>query len=113
MDPLEKVRLLLKAVQKRAKDNNLELKNFVVIPSEDTTNDFVQLGFVITPEALETIEETQQRQTDDSFEAMMAGVSLDGFEDNLPEEVQGRVDKTADEIWSSFNDESDAGEEND
>lgn len=112
MDHLDKVRLLMKAVRKRAEDNNLGLKNFVLIPSEDGDNDFVQLGFVITPEALETIEETQQRATDDSFEQMMAGVSLDGFEASLPEEVQGRVDQTADDILGVYDDESDAGEEN-
>ncbi len=116
MDPLSKVRLLMKAVKARAEENNLELKNFVLAPSEDGESDFVQLAMIITPEALETIEETQTRQTDDQFADMMSGVSLDGFAEEspgLPDEVQSRVDETAEEIFGAYDDESNASEDDD
>jgi len=111
MDPLGKVRLLMAATAKRAKANNLELKNFVIVPSADGNSDFVQIAMIITPEALETIEETQQRQTDDQFASLMSGVDLEGFDTELPEGVQDRVDKTAEEILGAYDDESDASEE--
>lgn len=71
MDYLEDVRKLRDAIQRKAEELNLNVAGFSLLPgqtSEDT--DIVQVAFFLTPEAVETLEETEQRAIDAEFDAL-------------------------------------------
>lgn len=92
MDPLEKVRKLKEAAERVGKEHDVELKTFAIIPkSDEVPTDVVNLAFLITPTAIETADEAEQRQTDDAFSAMMQGMSLEGFESEAPDNIKNKI----------------------
>lgn len=72
-DNMSDLRKLRGRVEEIAKDMNLELMNFSITPAKDADgNDILNIAAFIKVEALETIEETEQRGIDDQFNAIFA-----------------------------------------
>lgn len=77
-DPLEPVRNIRSRVEEIAADMNLQVGGFALIPSFEGGPDMIQATFVLSPEAVETLDQTVQRQTDDAFAQLMGA----GFGDS-------------------------------
>lgn len=81
-DHLRELRNIGKALERAIKDLGLEVMTFGVIPAKDPDDeDFVDVMLRVTPEALMSEAEKEQKATDDAFAALMAGVDLDVPED--------------------------------
>ncbi len=87
MDPLNEVRKLITAVEKAIGSAHLDLVEFAVVPSRGDRQDFAEIRLLITPEALMSVAEREQKSVDEVFAAMMSEFSEDH---NLPksEKVQ-------------------------
>lgn len=90
---LEQIKNIYKRIKEIAAKYNLEVANFAVIPgAEETDPSFVSASFMLTAESVETLEETEQRKTNDEFDALLA----DAFEDSsdfADDETKALLDK--------------------
>lgn len=99
MDNLAKLR---KVVEKAAEEMDLKMGPFSVMPAVPGTPipDTLTVTFIVTPEAVETMDETEQRRIDAEFEAMINGGSLakDKNLNPLDDKTQGKVDGLNDDL---------------
>jgi hypothetical protein len=96
-DNMKDLRKLRDRVQEIAKEMNLDVISFSIIPGKDEhDNDILTISALIGVEALETIEETQQRKTDDAFEAIFAK-EFGGSTDFLSDETKAALKKEEEE----------------
>ena len=78
-DPLIKLRQLLARVKTVAEKHNLTVEAFSFDPAiTEDGHDTAKLAFALSAEAVESEMETQKRNTDAEFEAMMSGLAFDG-----------------------------------
>lgn len=84
-DALNDVRKLRDQVVEVAKELNLNVGGFSIIPGADgNDNDLAQITFFLTAEAVETLEETEKRKEKSEFEALMGSAfkNTNAFEDD-------------------------------
>lgn len=92
-DNLEDLRKLRKAVETITDDLNLKLVGFAVTPGKDSSdNDILNVAMIVTVEAVETIEQTEQRHVDDDFDAIFAAEFGDGL-DFVSDETKELLEK--------------------
>lgn len=94
-DALNDIAKLRKVVENAAGEIDLILNGFSVQPAIPNTPvpDLVIATFMITPEAVESAEQTEQRKVDAEFEAMMNGslgdTELNPLDDKMKDKVEG------------------------
>lgn len=101
---LDDLRKLYKRIVEIAEEHSLEVAGYSVTPStREGGHDSMRVTFLMSPESVETAEETQKRQTDDAFESMMAGLDLseDFLTEDEKEEAQSG-DKALDDAKEQF-----------
>lgn len=70
-DELDTVRKLRRRIREAAGAVDLDLLSFNLVPGENPGDtDVVNLVFSVTAEAVETLEETEQRRIDDEFNSL-------------------------------------------
>lgn len=74
-NPFEAIRKLGARMEQIAKDLDLELVQYALVPDKDGTNNLSAI-FHITPEAVKTAAEIEQDQTDDLFADLIGGLEL-------------------------------------
>lgn len=88
-EDLTKLRLLKKRVKEITEDLSLKLVGFAITPGDDSNDPSVlNVAMIVTVEAVETIEQTEQRHVDDDFDAIFAaefGEGLDFVSDETKE----------------------------
>lgn len=96
-DKIEALRTLIKHVNQKAKDLNLQVADLAFRPATDSEGrDVMSIVFVLTAEAVESAEETVQRKTDDEFEALFAanfGDTVEFADDETKELVEKQKQK--------------------
>lgn len=71
MSNLDDLRKLRKRIEEEADKLNLQVGGLTIVPGKDEQdNDILNVMFLLTPEAVETIEETEQRKIDSAFDAL-------------------------------------------
>lgn len=72
-DNMQDLRKLRTAVEAKCQELHLNLVHFAVTPGKDANDtDILNVAMLVTAEAVETIEETETRTTNDEFEALFA-----------------------------------------
>lgn len=72
MDHLNEIKKLREAVIKVVTSLNLELEGFAVIPSDRQSPDRIEMSLHVTPEALMSLAEREQKGIDEVFMSMMS-----------------------------------------
>lgn len=93
-EALNDLRKLRKRVVEVAEGLNLEVGPFTVVPAVDELGvDRVRITFLMSPESVESAEETEKRVTDATFDEMMGNIGLsDEFltgEEKAEKEAEG------------------------
>ena len=109
-NPVDTVKLLRARVREEAKKLGLDIHSFALIPGDGEDPDLVQVVFTIGLEAIESENETENRQTDAAFEALVgaefAGESTTEEQAEADERLAGQVDEaTREALEGLFNDE--------
>lgn len=91
--PVETVKLLRERVKQEAEKLGLDVHSFALIPGDDHSPDLAQVVFKIGLEAIESDDETEMRQTDAAFEALVGAE----FTGESTTEEQAEADKRLDE----------------
>lgn len=92
-DNMADIRKLRSRVEQVAKEMHLELAGFAITPAKDEDgNDILTISALIKVEALESIEETEQRGFDDEFDKIFAANFGEG-EDFLSDESKKMIEK--------------------
>jgi len=106
-NPVNKVKDLRKRVSEEAEKLGLAIHNFALIPGDDHEHDIVQVVFTISAEAIESESETEKRQTDEAFEALMGaefeGSSVNEEQTENEQRIQDQADAARESIEGWFN----------
>jgi len=95
-DNMSDLRKLRTAVQQVTDDLNLKVAEFAITPGKDEDdNDILKVVLLITAEAVETIEETEQRHVDDDFAAIFAAEFGDSMSDFADDETKALIEAEA------------------
>ena len=85
-NPVDQVKLLRERVKQIATDLGLDLHAFTLSPGDEHDPDTIQAVFMIGLTAIESDDETEKRQTDEAFEALV-GFEFEGESTNEDEEA--------------------------
>lgn len=93
MSNLDDLRKLRARAEELADSLNLKIGGFAVTPGKDEhDNDILNVAFFLTAEAVETIEETEQRKIDDEFNALF-GANFGDTTEFADDETKALLDK--------------------
>lgn len=108
-NPMETVKKLRDRVQKEAAELGLDVHAFSITPkTSDGTqpHDEATIVFIIGLDAIETDDETEKRQTDAAFEAIIGGqfdsATVDEDEAEAAERLRGQVSEAARETLEGW-----------
>ena len=74
---LDDLRKLMARIKEKAEDLNLEMGPVTVVPSpENGGRDSLTVTFMMSPEAVESAEQTEARRVDDEFAAMTGSLDF-------------------------------------
>lgn len=74
---LDDLRKLMARIKEKAADLNLEMGPVTVVPSpEQGGRDSLTVTFMMSPEAVESAEQTEARKVDDEFAALTGGLTI-------------------------------------
>jgi len=110
-NPVATVKLLRERVRQEAEKLGLDVHTFALVPGDDEDEpDLVQVVFTIGLEAIESENETETRQTDAAFEALVgaefAGESITEEQAEADERLASQVDAaTREALEGLFNDD--------
>jgi hypothetical protein len=90
---MEDLRKLRRRVEAEADDLNIKVGGFAITPAEtEDGNDILNCAFFLTAESVETIEETEQRKVDDTFESIF-GAEFGDVEEFADDETKAMMEK--------------------